>query len=55
MNDQTSNIKFYNDKYRQLKYNLKDSIIDEKRSNYPIKRKDIDLFVLKKYSLFHSH
>ncbi len=55
MNDQTLNIKFYNNKYRRFKYDLKDSIINERRPNHPIKKRSIGLSVLKGYSLFRNH
>ncbi len=50
-----SNIKFYNDKYRRFKYNLKDSIVNKRRSNHPIKRKNINLSILKRYSLLYNY
>ncbi len=55
MNDQTSNVKFHNDRYRQFKYNLKDFIIDKRRPNYPIEKEGISLSVLKEYSLLRSY
>ncbi len=55
MNDQTLNIKFYNDKYRRFKYNFKDFIIDEERFNYLIEKEDISLSVLKGYNLLCSY
>ena len=45
-----SNVKFYNNKYRRFKYNFKDFIIDKKKSNYPMKRENINLSVLKGYN-----
>ena len=50
-----SDIKFYNDKYQQFKYNLKDSIINKRRFNHLIKREDINLFILKRYNLFYNY
>ncbi len=38
-----SNIKFYNDKYRQFKYNLRNFIVNKKRPNHSIKRENISL------------
>ncbi len=49
------NIKFYNDRYRRFKNNFKDFIIDEKKFNHPIKRRNISLSILKKYSFFYSY
>ncbi len=34
-----SNVKFHNNKYQRLRYNLKDSIIDKRKLNHPIKKK----------------
>ncbi len=48
-------IKFYSNKYRRFRYNLKDFIIDERRPNYPIERKNIGLSVLKGYSLLYNY
>ncbi len=48
-------VKFYNDRYWQSKYNFKDFIIDEKRFNHPIERGGIGLSVSKGYSLFCSY
>ncbi len=50
-----SNIKFYNNEYWQFKYDLKDSIVDKRRFNHPIKREDIDLSVLKEYNLLCNY
>ena len=55
MNNQTSNVKFYSDRYWRFRYDFKDFIVDEKRFNYPIERKGINLSVLKRYSLFCSY
>ncbi len=48
-------IKFYSNKYRRSKYNLKDSIIDERKSNHRIKEKDINLSVPKGYNLLCNY
>ncbi len=55
MNNQTSNIKFYNNRYQRFKYNLKDSIVDKRRLNHPIKKEVINLSVLKGYNLFYNY
>ncbi len=55
MNNQILNVKFYNDKYRRFKYNFKDFIINERKPNYPIKKENINLSVLKEYSFFYNY
>ncbi len=55
MNDQMLNVKFYNDRYRRFKCNLKDFIIDKRRSNHPIKKEDINLSVPKEYSFLYNY
>ncbi len=49
------NVKFYSDRYRQFRYDLRDSIVDKRRFNHPIKKENIDLFIPKRYSLFRSY
>jgi len=49
------NVKFYSDKYRWFRYDFKDSIVDERRFNYPMEKKGISLSVPKGYSLFYSY
>ncbi len=50
-----SNIKFFNNKYQRFKYNLKDSIVNKRKPNYPIKKENIGLSVPKRYSFFYSY
>ncbi len=49
------NVKFYSDRYRRLRYNLKDFMVDERRSNYLMKKGGIGLSVPKGYSLLCNH
>ncbi len=48
-------VKFHSDRYRQFKYDFKDFIVNEKKLNYPMKRENIGLSVLKRYSLFYNY
>ncbi len=50
-----SNIKFHSNGYRRFKYDFKDSIVNEGRSNYPIEKKGIGLSVSKGYSLLRNY
>ncbi len=50
-----SDVKFHNDKYRQFKYNFKDSIVNKRRFNHPIERESIGLSISKEYNLFCNH
>ncbi len=55
MNNQMSNVKFHNDRYRRFRYDFKDSIVDETKLNHPIEKESISLFVLKGYNLLCSY
>ncbi len=48
------NVKFHSNKYRQLKYNLRDSIVDERKPNHPIKKK-YKFIRSKRYNLIRSY
>ncbi len=50
-----SNVKFHNNKYQRLRYNLKDFIINERKPNYSIEKESISLFIPKRYNLLYNY
>jgi len=55
MNDKVSNVKFHSNRYWQSRYNFRDFMVDKRRFNYPIEKKDMSLSVSKRYNLFRNY